>query len=90
MKNVSIKQEGKLLKITIDLSKNFGPSQSGKTDIIATTSGNRQLMGFEDQGVFLGLTLYQWNDNIPLFELLEHRIKKIKRVPLLDKGKDNG
>ena len=40
MKNVAIKQTGSKLTITIDLSKSFGPSKSGKTEIVATTGGN--------------------------------------------------
>ena len=39
MKNVAIKTEKGKMVITVDLSKDFGPSQSGKTTIIATTSG---------------------------------------------------
>ena len=40
MKNVHIKKTGNKVVITIDLSKDFGPSKSGKTTVIATTSGN--------------------------------------------------
>ncbi len=37
--NVKMSQKGTKLTIEIDLSKNFGPSASGKTDIIASTGG---------------------------------------------------
>ncbi len=40
MKNVEMTVEGTKLTITVDLSKEFGPSASGKTIIIATTEGN--------------------------------------------------
>jgi hypothetical protein len=40
MKNVEMKREGDKLVITIDMSKTFGRSASGKTTIIATTEGN--------------------------------------------------
>ena len=40
MKNVQMMVEGNILTIKVDLSKEFGPSASGKTIIIATTEGN--------------------------------------------------
>jgi hypothetical protein len=40
------------VRITIDLSKNFGRSASGETTIVATTSGNHKIDGTE---VVLGL-----------------------------------
>lgn len=40
MKNISVKTNGNKLTITIDLSKSFGESKSGKTEIVATTGGN--------------------------------------------------
>ena len=40
MKNVEMTVEGTTLTIKVDLSKEFGPSASGKTIIIASTEGN--------------------------------------------------
>jgi hypothetical protein len=40
MKNVEMTVAGNLLTIKVDLSKEFGPSASGKTIIIASTEGN--------------------------------------------------
>ena len=40
MKNVTVKQQGSELTITVDLAKTFGPSSSGKTIIVASTEGN--------------------------------------------------
>ena len=40
MKNVEMSLEGNILTIKVDLSKEFGPSASGKTIIIASTEGN--------------------------------------------------
>ena len=40
MKNVEMTIEGTTLTIKIDLTKEFGPSASGKTIIIASTEGN--------------------------------------------------
>ena len=42
MKNVEMTVDGAVLTIKIDLSKEFGPSASGKTIIIASTEGNRE------------------------------------------------
>jgi hypothetical protein len=43
MKNVEISQEGSKLIITVDLSKEFGRSSSGKTTIVASTEGNQKV-----------------------------------------------
>jgi hypothetical protein len=40
MKNIEMTVEGETLIIKVDLSKDFGPSKSGKTIIIASTEGN--------------------------------------------------
>jgi len=56
MKNVKTEVKGNILTITIDLSQSQGRSKSGKTEIIATTSGNVNLA---DAGVTLGLNCYK-------------------------------
>jgi hypothetical protein len=43
MKNVEMSVNGNILTITVDLTKEFGPSSSGKTIIIASTEGNYRL-----------------------------------------------
>jgi hypothetical protein len=55
MKNVVITVKGTIATITLDLSKKFGPSSSGKTIIVASTEGNKPIEGSE---VILGLTAY--------------------------------
>ena len=40
MKNIEMKLEGDILTIKVDVTKEFGPSASGKTIIIASTEGN--------------------------------------------------
>lgn len=52
-----MKIEGNILKIEVDLTKDFGPSASGKTIIIATTEGNVGIPGAEDKKV--GLNVYR-------------------------------
>ena len=47
MKNVEMKVEGRSLTIKVDLPKDFGPSSSGKTIIIASTEGNVAADGHE-------------------------------------------
>lgn len=56
MKNVDIKVNGNILTITVDLTKDFGPSSSGKTIIIASTEGNFPLPGRPD---VVGLNVYR-------------------------------
>ena len=57
MKNVDMKVEGNILTIKLDLSKEFGPSSSGKTIIIASTEGNIALDGHEE--IKIGLNIYK-------------------------------
>jgi len=56
MKNVEMKVEGTMLTITVDLSKEFGPSSSGKTIIIASTEGNVSIPNREEK---VGLNVYR-------------------------------
>lgn len=48
--------EGQVLTIKVDLSKEFGPSSSGKTIIIASTEGNVAIPGREEK---IGLNIYK-------------------------------
>lgn len=57
MKNVDLTLDGSILTIKVDLSKEFGPSTSGKTTIIASTEGNKAVPGKED--VKIGLNVYK-------------------------------
>ncbi len=56
MKNVQMMVEGNILTIKVDLSKEFGPSASGKTIIIATTEGNVSVPEREEK---VGLNVYR-------------------------------
>ena len=47
MKNVEMSVEGNILTIKVDLTKDFGPSTSGKTIIIASSEGNQSIPGEE-------------------------------------------
>ena len=57
MKNVEMKVEDDFLIIRVDLAKEFGPSSSGKTIIIASTEGNVAVPGKEE--VKIGLNIYK-------------------------------
>ena len=46
-----------ILTMKIDLTKEFGPSSSGKTIIIATTEGNVSIPDHDDKKV--GLNVYR-------------------------------
>jgi hypothetical protein len=56
MKNVDMKVEGSTLIIRVDLSKEFGPSSTGKTTIIASTEGN---VSIPDRDEKVGLNVYR-------------------------------
>jgi hypothetical protein len=45
-----------ILTITVDLSKRYGPSKSGKTVTVATTSGNIAAPEYPD--IKIGLNVY--------------------------------
>jgi hypothetical protein len=56
MKNVEMKVEGNILTIKVDLSKEYGPSSSGKTTIVASTEGNISIPEREEK---VGLNVYK-------------------------------
>ena len=56
MKNVEMTVEGNVLTIKVDLTKEFGPSSSGKTIIIASTEGNVSILDREEK---VGLNVYR-------------------------------
>ena len=57
MKNVELFIDANILTIKVDLTKDFGPSSSGKTIIIASTEGNVSIPGAEDKKI--GLNVYK-------------------------------
>lgn len=57
MKNVELKVEGDILIIRVDLTKDFGPSKSGKTIVIASTEGNVKVPCVEER--IVGLNVYR-------------------------------
>ena len=56
MKNVEMSVEGNTLIIKVDLSKEFGPSSSGKNVIIASTEGNQSVPCRDEK---IGLNVYR-------------------------------
>lgn len=56
MKNVEMSIEGTVLTIKVDLSKEFGPSSTGKTTIVASTEGN---VTIPDRQEKIGLNVYR-------------------------------
>ncbi|MDH5739753.1 MAG: hypothetical protein HC801_08240 [Nitrospira sp.] len=56
MKNVEMTVEGTVLTIRVDLSKEFGPSSTGKTIIIASTEGNVTIPTRQEK---IGLNVYR-------------------------------
>ena len=56
MKNVDFSLQDEILTIKVDLSKEFGPSKSGKTIIVASTEGNKTVPGRNEK---VGLNVYK-------------------------------
>jgi len=56
MKNVEMNIEGSVLTVRVDLSKEFGPSSTGKTVIIASTEGNVTIPNRQEK---VGLNVYR-------------------------------
>ena len=56
MKNVQMTVAGNILTITVDLTKEFWPSSSGKTIIIASTEGN---VAVPERDEKIGLNVYR-------------------------------
>lgn len=56
MENMEMTVEGDTLTITVDLSKTFGPSSSGKSEIVATSRGNQTVPGTDAR---IGLNIYK-------------------------------
>lgn len=59
MKNVKMEVKNNTLTITIDLSKDFGPSKSGKTTVIASTLGNQPVPS--NESIKIGVNVYKPN-----------------------------
>lgn len=57
MKNVDMKLNGNVLTITVDITKEFGMSSSGKSLIIASTEGNVSIP--EKDEIKVGLNIYR-------------------------------
>ena len=57
MDNVTVEMKGNSLILTSDLTKNFGASSSGKTEIVASTRGGVALAGKD--GYFVNISIYR-------------------------------
>jgi uncharacterized OB-fold protein len=79
MKNVEFHLDGEILTITVDLSKEFGPSKSGKTTIIASTQGNKTLPGRDEK---IGLNVYKATSS----KTTKGRRKEFKNVSMSVQG----
>ena len=57
MENIKLEKKGKILTITVDLSKSGTPSFTGKSLTIASTKGNVKVEG--EENTFVGLNVYK-------------------------------
>jgi len=55
MKNVKMEVTGDILTITVDLSKRYGKSSSGKNVIVASSEGNQSI---PETDYKIGLNIY--------------------------------
>lgn len=58
--NVTGKVVGKKLTLEIDLSKDLGPSKSGKTHLVATTRGPKQVEGYSKARIDIALNVFKY------------------------------
>ena len=56
MENVKFEKKGNVLHIEVDLTKNSGPSASGKSIVIASSKGN--VIIDPEKKVYMGLNVY--------------------------------
>ena len=61
MQNVKYEIKDDKLIIEIDLTKEFGPSKSGKTITVASTRGNQKIEG---TNVVIGLNVYKYPETV--------------------------
>ena len=61
MQNVEWEVKGDKLFVEIDLTKDFGPSKSGKTITIASTRGNQKIEGTD---AIIGLNVYKYPESV--------------------------
>lgn len=61
MKNIEMSRDGDALVIVIDLTKDQGPSKSGKTIVVATTQGNVEVPDIKvgQPRMFIGVNVYK-------------------------------
>lgn len=57
MKNVEMQVKGNKLVLEVDLTKDFGPSSSGKTVVVGTTAGSVKVPGKDE--ISVTLTVYK-------------------------------
>lgn len=57
MKNIEMNVENDILIVKIDLTKEFGESNSGKTIIIASSEGNQNVP--DNKGIKIGINCYR-------------------------------
>ncbi len=58
MKNITLSVDGDILKIEVDISKDFGKSKSGKTTVVASSEGNVQVP--DHPNMRLGINVYKY------------------------------
>lgn len=81
MKNITMKVEKDILTITVNLKKPIGKSASGKSWMLATTEGNKEIS--DGGGAKIGLNVYK-----PVNEENSKAKKKSKKEPVDDEDEE--
>jgi len=56
--NIETELDGNTLVMRVDLTKDLGPSSSGKTTLVASSRGNK-IVEFNGENIFIGVNLYK-------------------------------
>ena len=64
MKNIKMSLDGDILKLEIDIAKDFGSSKSGKTNVVASTEGNMPVPNHPN--IRIGVNVYKYPPREPV------------------------
>lgn len=61
--NFEVAEDPKYVYLRMEKGKDFGPSKSGKTIILASTEGNKRFETQDGKEIVFGLNIYKKNPN---------------------------
>ena len=82
MQNVEVELDGEIARFKIDITKDFGPSSTGKTTMVASSRGNGSIEGTD---IIFGLNLYKSRKfKVEKISLAKRKISQRKKSLTLD------